>query len=264
MAWARDRGLAVNNEVIDRMVQRQEELTSTSSFVNRCYQLDRPVPVPPRFFGYTLWGLSALGYPASDSIEASIWYLAATQQADGRWSTSEGRPPMGNSDFIATLLAMQSLQMYPIHGREEEFRRRVEHAAKWFANSTPLTHQDRVCQLLGLGWAGYEAEALPHLVETLVQDQNDDGGWSQLPHLNSDAWATGQTLVALHVAGGMQNREPVLSTRSTVPLEYAIRRRIVVRQGTLLSIPAALRKRLSAWPRPMDFGLLPRLGLLCR
>ena len=47
------------------------------------------------------------------------------------------------------------------------------------------------------------------LVDRLLQDQQSDGGWSQLPNLVSDAWATGQTLVALRVAGGVPVSDPV-------------------------------------------------------
>ena len=39
--------------------------------------------------------------------------------------------------------------------------------------------------------------------------QRADGGWSQLPHIESDAYATGQVLYALNTAGGMSATDPV-------------------------------------------------------
>jgi hypothetical protein len=39
--------------------------------------------------------------------------------------------------------------------------------------------------------------------------QHADGGWSQLAALDSDAYATGQALVALHEAGGLAVDDPV-------------------------------------------------------
>jgi hypothetical protein len=39
------------------------------------------------------------------------------------------------------------------------------------------------------------------LAKELLAQQNADGGWSQLATLQSDAYATGEALFALHVAG---------------------------------------------------------------
>ena len=39
--------------------------------------------------------------------------------------------------------------------------------------------------------------------DELVRDQHDNGGWSQLPALEPDAYATGLTLLALHQGGGI-------------------------------------------------------------
>ena len=47
------------------------------------------------------------------------------------------------------------------------------------------------------------AAAGEHDVAELLEEQREDGGWAQLPNLDSDAWATGQTLVALRTAGGL-------------------------------------------------------------
>jgi hypothetical protein len=37
----------------------------------------------------------------------------------------------------------------------------------------------------------------------LLDQQRKDGGWGQRPKMESDAYATGQALVALHQAGGL-------------------------------------------------------------
>ena len=39
--------------------------------------------------------------------------------------------------------------------------------------------------------------------------QRSDGGWSQLPGLDSDAYATGQALFALAIAGKMATTDPI-------------------------------------------------------
>ena len=65
-------------------------------------------------------------------------------------------------------------------------------------------------QLLGLGWSGLSAQnvTLKKFVSELLWDQRPDGGWAQLPTLESDAYATGQALVALREAGGLAVSSP--------------------------------------------------------
>jgi hypothetical protein len=46
-------------------------------------------------------------------------------------------------------------------------------------------------------------------VDDLVRSQRADGGWSQTAALESDAYATGSALVALHQAGGLATEDPV-------------------------------------------------------
>jgi hypothetical protein len=59
-----------------------------------------------------------------------------------------------------------------------------------------------------LGWAGATPSELRHETRELLALQRPDGGWAPLPRLESDAWATGHTLVALHQAGGISTAEP--------------------------------------------------------
>ncbi len=41
----------------------------------------------------------------------------------------------------------------------------------------------------------------------LLQSQRDDGGWAQLTGVETDAYATGTALVALHQGGGLATRD---------------------------------------------------------
>ena len=69
----------------------------------------------------------------------------------------------------------------------------------------PRTSEERNMRLLGMSWAGVDKKELQKAVRELAAEQRADGGWSQLPSLNSDAYATGETLVALHEAGMSTN-----------------------------------------------------------
>ena len=46
-------------------------------------------------------------------------------------------------------------------------------------------------------------------VKQIVAQQRSDGGWSQSPDLESDAYATGQTLYALCEGGGLDTNDAV-------------------------------------------------------
>jgi hypothetical protein len=51
--------------------------------------------------------------------------------------------------------------------------------------------------VLGLIWGGASDAAIKKAARELLPLQRGDGGWGQLPPLASDAYATGQVLVAL-------------------------------------------------------------------
>jgi hypothetical protein len=56
-------------------------------------------------------------------------------------------------------------------------------------------------QLLGLIWASGSAADIRTSATALLAEQRPDGGWAQLSTLETDAYATGQALVALQTAG---------------------------------------------------------------
>ena len=207
IGWARDRGISSNGKSVKRMITRQ--IDSWGGRIDRIYQMDRPVPVSPRFIGYGLWAFGELGYAPDKITDAYAWYLRSIQQPDGRWVGGMQRPPMGGSDILSTVLALRSLQFYGPESSEQLTAIRLQKAKHWLQNATAQTHQERVFQLLGLGWLDAESSALKSLADQLISEQLDDGGWSQLPNLSSDAWATGQTLVALNLSGSATSQSTV-------------------------------------------------------
>jgi hypothetical protein len=88
-AWARERGLPVDENSIARQVQDQVRYWRKEDKVARTYEMMRPQPDAPVLLGYGLTGLSALGYPADSLTEAMVWYLAATQRPDGSWPAAD-------------------------------------------------------------------------------------------------------------------------------------------------------------------------------
>ena len=107
------------------------------------------------------------------------------------------RPPMEASEFTATALALRSLQLY---GTPEDGAA-VERARAWLLRSRPETNEDRAMRLMGLAWAKADSKDLGRAARELMAEQRPDGGWAQLATLETDAYATGQALVALMESG---------------------------------------------------------------
>jgi ankyrin repeat protein len=203
---ARDRGFLLNEVSLRRQVDRQVHLWSARK--NQALEMQQPVPVPPHFLGAGLLGLAAIGYPPDDMTEAMASYLASTQGTDGRWAFGS-RPPLDHGAISATVKALRVLQVYPVEALRTEFAERVARARDWLIRTTPRTHTERFFRLLGLGWSGADPMELEAGMRELISSQSADGGWSQLPGLESDAWATGGALVALHSACGLPATHPV-------------------------------------------------------
>jgi hypothetical protein len=84
----------------------------------------------------------------------------------------------------------------------------IAKAVRWLEITKPDTSQDRAFRLLGLAWG----QASPALIKSAARDlaamQRADGGWSQLPQMMSDSYATGQALYALNEAGKVAPSSP--------------------------------------------------------
>ena len=138
------------------------------------------------------------------SLETEALLLARMQLRDGRWRHAPARVPVMSSDFTATATAIRTLQTFGSSNDAHELEARIARAATWLRTNTPVTTDDKVFRLFGLHWAKSDAPLLAHAATLLRNEQNHDGGWSQLRGLNSDAYATGQVLVALHDAGSVR------------------------------------------------------------
>jgi ankyrin repeat protein len=154
-------------------------------------------PDPAHTFGYQSFGLAAEGVPASAKTDAEVHHLVTVQSPSGRWFNNIPRPPMMSSDVTATALSIRAINSYSWPGLKEEFAMSVENARRWLWTVKAETNEEMVFQLLGLHWAGEPHEKVSCLMRSLLQEQRTDGGWAQLPTLESDAYATGEVLYAL-------------------------------------------------------------------
>ena len=160
--------------------------------------------------GYALISLAAADVPPNGTTDAVAHYIAARQLRDGRFrSPDPGRLPLEGSDVTATAVAVRALRLYAPPSRKEETAAIVARAHAWLVSVQPRGTEEKSFQLQGLGWVDATRHDIASRVAALIAEQRSDGGWSQLPSLPSDAYATGQTLVALHEAGGVPTTSTV-------------------------------------------------------
>jgi len=158
---------------------------------------------------WILAGMAAHKQPNSEANGAMAMVLARQQLPDGHWQFSGPRVPMQSSFFTMTALSVQSLRTYGPRSYAGEVSRRVAAAKTWLLQAPTQTSEDRASRLLGLKWSGATEAERQKAIGDLIADQRPDGGWSQLPLLQSDAYATGQALYALHLAGGIPVTDPL-------------------------------------------------------
>ena len=157
--------------------------------------------------GYTLMGMAAAGYPADALTDAHIHYLSMYQFPDGSWRTTSYRTPEEYDPFTTTAVALRAIRLYPIPGRRVEFDERLARAKRWLLSARASSVEERSMQLNGLADAGASAAERAPFVNALKAAQHADGSWSQLPDIPSDAYATGEALYALHVAGNVPTQD---------------------------------------------------------
>jgi len=169
------------------------------------------IPGEPISISYSMIGLAAANYPADAATDAMARFVQSRQLPDGRWESSEHRPPIESTGAISvTAVALRSIQVYGPKAQRAKYDATVKRAADWLMKAQPQTNDERAFRLLGLGWAGVNPknEVIKTAVRALLKEQRADGGWAQLPTLDSDAYATGQALVALRQAGAISMNDP--------------------------------------------------------
>jgi hypothetical protein len=94
--------------------------------------------------------------------------------------------------------------------KKSAFRDARKRAAAWLAKTRPSdTTQAAALRLLVKVRAGESARALQPALQGFLGRQNKDGGWGQLKGAASDAYATGQALYVLSLAGVKNDRAEV-------------------------------------------------------
>jgi len=146
---------------------------------------------------YLLFGLAVEHYTPDAATDAQALWLKRRQAADGRWPLQTIRPPIESNDIAVTALSLRALQAFAPPAQRAEYQKSVDRARAWLMNAEPDSTEERAFRLLGLYWSGAPATALQGAARDLLSTQRADGGWAQLEAMGSDAYASGEALVAL-------------------------------------------------------------------
>lgn len=167
------------------------------------------IPGDSDSISYILVGLAAAHYPADPATDALARFLKNHQREDGSWPILAHRPPIESSDIEVTANSMRAMQLYAPPAQRAEYDAAITRAAEWLARAQPRNNEARAFQLLAFEWSKKDKRTIRAAAHALAAEQRSDGGWSQLPSLPSDAYATGQALVALRESGAMSATDPV-------------------------------------------------------
>jgi hypothetical protein len=198
VSQARARGFRVNEEIASSQLKRIAAFLQDNS--ERALE-NEGLPGGIDTVSYILLGMAAEKYP-SDTI-TDVWarYAKNSQSPDGRFKCLTTRPPLESSDFQVTAASIRSLLAYAPRSYRTEYRTAVARAVRWLAATEPASTEDHAFQILGLKWGGGSSDTIRKSASKLLKLQRSDGGWGQIPALASDAYATGQALVALSESG---------------------------------------------------------------
>jgi hypothetical protein len=160
--------------------------------------------------GYALWTLEIGGWKPDRTTDAVVEYLLLRDKERDHWrSGTSSRPPSEASEFTANYLAARALQTFGSPAQRERIDRRIRAVRGWLTRTTAWDTEDRVFRLWGLQTVGADVRRTNAVAAELIRTQRPDGGWAQLDTLETDAYATGTALVALHEAAGLRTSDPV-------------------------------------------------------
>jgi hypothetical protein len=206
LATARSRGFPIDEEELHRQLQFIVDFLGSKrdSFLEgkgTGGQVDTA--------GYALVTLELGGWKPDETTAAVAEYLLLYQQDTDHWKTGSNRPPSEASQFTTNFVGLRGLKAFATHEQEERKSARLAQVRSFVEQQPARDTEDRVFRLQALQTAAAPQEDLDAAAKELTASQRKDGGFSQLDDMESDAYATGTALVALHQAGGMPTSDGV-------------------------------------------------------
>jgi squalene cyclase len=165
------------------------------------------------FLAVAAHSMPSLTEGQKQSLKRIAEEIVKKQRPDGSWEffATLRRPPINESQTTDAAWVIMALQGETGPDASEGQRAALSKAIAWLeAAKVSDVHQDKVLKvLLGVRFAK-PRQTMQTTIDELLALQQGDGGWSQtVPELKSDAFATGQTLYVLSLAGFTAQRPEI-------------------------------------------------------
>ena len=205
-------------DTTESLLGSRDKLMASKIFPNPA---DPPDPRPQGRglnMGLPFLAVAAQSMPSLEERQRQSLKLVAEeivkkQQPDGSWEffATLRRPPINESQTTDAAWVIMALQGETGPDAPESQRAALSRAIAWLAAAKPTDiHQDKALKVLMWARSNKPRERIQATIDELLALQRADGGWSQtVPELKSDAFATGQTLYVLSLAGHTAERPEI-------------------------------------------------------
>jgi hypothetical protein len=214
LSEAERQGYAIDKKFVEGTMESllggRDQLMASRIFPNPA---DPPDPRPQGrglnmglpFLAVAARSMPSLTEGQRQSLKLIAEEIVKKQQPDGSWEffATLRRPPINESQTTDAIWIVMALQGETGPDAPEPQRMALSKAMAWLetAKLSDL-HQEKALKVLLGARAAKPRKTLQPAIDELLALQRADGGWSQtVPEWKSDAFATGQTLYVLSLAG---------------------------------------------------------------
>src|SRR5271166_676944 len=214
LSEAKRQGYTIDKKFVadttESLLGSKDKLMASKIFPNPA---DKPDPRPSGrglnmglpFLAVAAQSLPSLTEGQKQSLKLIAEEIVKKQQPDGSWEffATLRRPPINESQTTDAAWIIMALEGDTGPDTPESQRAALSKAIAWLdAAKLSDIHQDKALKVLMGVRSGKPRKAMQTTMDELFALQRADGGWSQtVPELKSDAFATGQTLYVLSLAG---------------------------------------------------------------
>lgn len=191
---ARSRGIAIDEENLTAQVHRT--LEKLAADVPRLRDA-RVTTGKGDQFGIALRLLEAIGQPPGEVTAMTVNFLLDHDAQLDHWEAGQKRPPTVGGPFTTTYLVLRGLRHFGAAASPLRVHERTEAARRWLLASPSGDTEDMVFRLRTLHLLECPPGEVRAEAAKLRREQREDGGWGQLPQMNSDPYATATALAAL-------------------------------------------------------------------